>query len=396
MTTVDGKLKHLFYLYTHLQYIANQFKSMFLRQLTLSQFKNYTEAELEFSEKINCFVGNNAAGKTNILDAVYYLSFCKSYFNSIDSQNILHEKDFFAIHGSYLNQNSNDDKVSCVQKRGQKKSFRLNKKEYDRLADHIGKFPLVMISPYDRDLINDGSDVRRKYVDGVISQFDHFYLTDLIDYNKSLLQRNALLKYFVEQRTFDQVSLQVWDDKLVSLGDALFEKRKQFLQEFNPLFEEYYRFLTGGNEHVEIVYESQLNIMPFTDLLIEAVDRDRILKYTTVGIHKDDLLFKIDGYRVKKYGSQGQQKTFVIAIKLAQFEFTRRKKSFKPILLFDDIFDKLDDNRVEQIIKLVSEDNFGQVFITDTQRQRIERIFKDVDIDHRIFSVVEGTVNHVE
>jgi DNA replication and repair protein RecF len=245
-------------------------------------------------------------------------------------------------------------------------------------------------------LINDGSDARRKYIDGVISQFDHFYLNDLIDYNKSLLQRNSLLKHFAEQRTFDQVMLQVWDDKMVSLGDGLFEKRKQFLLEFNPLFEKYYHFLSGGNEHVEIVYESQLSLMSLEELLQEAVERDRILRYTTVGIHKDDLVFKIDGYPVKKYGSQGQQKTFVIAIKLAQFEFTRQKKNFKPILLFDDIFDKLDDMRVEQIIKLVSENNFGQVFITDTQRQRIERIFNDVVIDHRIFSVVDGTVTHIE
>jgi DNA replication and repair protein RecF len=369
---------------------------MYLKQLKLSQFKNYQEAELDFSEKINCFVGKNAAGKTNILDAVYYLSFCKSYFNAVDSQNILHEADFFAIHGSYLNQQSNDDLVSCVQKRGQKKSFRLNKKEYDRLADHIGKFPLVMISPYDRDLINDGSEARRKYIDGVIAQFDQFYLTDLIDYNKALLQRNTLLKFFAEQRTFDLASLQVWDDKLVTLGQAIFEKRKDFLEEFNPLFEEYYQFLSGGNEHVEIIYESQLHGSSLSDLLGQSIDRDRMLKYTTTGIHKDDLVFLIENYPVKKYGSQGQQKTFVIAIKLAQFEFTRRKKSFKPILLFDDIFDKLDDNRVEQIIKLVSEDNFGQVFITDTQRQRIERIFEDVEIDHKIFSVVEGAVTPIE
>lgn len=369
---------------------------MYLRQLSLSQFKNCRQAELEFSEKINCFVGNNAAGKTNILDAVYYLSFCKSYFNAIDTQNILHDHDYFAIHGAYVNQQSQDDRVSCVQKRGQKKSFKLNKKEYDRLADHIGKFPLVMISPYDRDLINEGSEVRRKYIDGVISQFDHFYLNDLIDYNKSLVQRNALLKHFAEQRTFDSVSLQVWDEKMVVLGNGLFDKRKEFLVEFNPLFEEYYHFLSGGKEQVEIVYESQLAMNTFAELLAESVEKDRIMKYTTAGVHKDDLLFRIDGHPVKKFGSQGQQKTFVIAIKLAQFEFTRRKKNFRPILLFDDIFDKLDDSRVSQIIKLVSEDNFGQVFITDTQRQRIERIFRDAEIDHKIFAVSDGTAVAVE
>ena len=366
---------------------------MFLKQLKLTNFKNYEEAELLFSEKINCFIGNNAAGKTNILDALYYLSFCKSYFNSVDSQNIRHDSDFFAIHGTYQNQEETDDLVSCIQKRNFKKAFKLNKKEYNRLADHIGKFPLVMISPYDRDLINEGSDVRRKYIDGVIAQFDKFYLSDLISYNKALLQRNALLKQFAEQHYFDETSLFVWDEKLADLGEALFEKRKRFLIEFNPLFEEYYHFLSGGSERIEIIYESQLSIMPMRDLFRESLTKDRIVKFTTSGIHKDDLLFKINGYPVKKFGSQGQQKTFVIAIKLAQFEYTRRIRNFKPILLFDDIFDKLDDDRVKQIVKLVNEDNFGQIFITDTQRQRIENIFNDHDIDHKIFEVDKGTVS---
>ena len=366
---------------------------MYLKHLILNNFKNYTEATLDFSEKINCFIGNNAAGKTNILDAIYYLSFCKSYFNSVDSQNIRHDEDFFAVHGTYQNKETSDNKISCVQKRGQKKSFKLNKKEYQRLADHIGEFPLVMISPYDRDLINEGSEVRRKYLDGLISQFDRLYLTNLINYNKSLLQRNTLLKYFAEQRTFDVASLQIWNDKLSSLGSQLFERRKEFLISFNPLFDEYYKYLSGGKEHVEIVYESQLNLNSLDELLNESLEKDRMIRYTSSGIHKDDLLFRIDGYPVKKFGSQGQQKTFVVAIKLAQFEYTRKLKKFKPILLFDDIFDKLDDNRVEQIIHLVNEDNFGQVFITDTQRERVERIFKDVEIDHQIFSVEKGTVS---
>lgn len=365
---------------------------MYLNKLSISNFKNYGQAELKFSRKINCFAGNNAAGKTNMLDALYYLSFCKSYFNSVDSQNILHDTDYFAIHGTYHNESETDDLVSCVQKRGHKKSFKLNKKEYDRLADHIGKFPLVMISPYDRDLINDGSEARRKYIDGVISQFDKVYLDHLISYNKVLLQRNTLLKHFAEQRRFDEVSLQVWDEKLAELGTQLYEKRKEFLEAFNPVFEEYYQFLSGGKEHVEIVYESQLSERSLGQLLKESVGKDRQVRYTTTGIHKDDLLFRINNYPVKKFGSQGQQKSFVIAVKLAQFEYTRRIKKFKPILLLDDIFDKLDDHRVQQVIKLVSEDKFGQVFITDTQRQRIENIFKDHDIEHSIFEVVNGTV----
>ena len=366
---------------------------MYLQHLILSNFKNYAEAELDFSGKINCFVGNNAAGKTNILDAIYYLSFCKSYFNSVDSQNIKHQEDFFAVHGTYENKESSGTKVSCVQKRGLKKSFKFNKKEYDRLADHIGKFPLVMISPYDRDLINEGSDVRRKYIDGVISQFDRLYLSNLLDYNKSLLQRNTLLKGFAERRYFDAASIEIWNEKLAALGAAIFETRKKFLTDFNPLFEEYYNYLSANKEKVEIIYESQLAINTLDELLVGALEKDRAVRHTTVGIHKDDLGFLINGYPAKKFGSQGQQKTFVVAIKLAQFEFTRKTKGFKPILLFDDIFDKLDDNRVEQIIHLVNEDNFGQVFITDTQRQRIERIFKDVDIDHKIFRVQDNQVN---
>ena len=369
---------------------------MYLQNLKLINFKNYEEADLNFSDKINCFVGNNGAGKTNILDAIYYLSFCKSYFNSIDSQNINHETNFFAVHGAYKNQDSLNDQVSINQKRNKKKSFKFNKKEYERLADHIGKIPLVMVSPYDRDLINEGSDIRRKYIDGVISQFDKVYLNNLLSYNKALAHRNALLRSFAERRSFDTLSLEIWDNKLIEYGEPIFEKRKEFLQEFNPVFENNYRFLSGGNEQVELVYESQLALTSFKDLLKQSVDKDRMVRYTNKGIHKDDLLFKIDGYPIKKFGSQGQQKTFVIAVKLAQFEYTRKIKEFKPVLLFDDIFDKLDHDRVNKIIQLVSDDNFGQVFITDTQPERIEAIFKQIAIDHRIFMVEHGKVKLYE
>lgn len=363
---------------------------MYLERLSLINFKNYFEADLKFSDKINCFVGDNGVGKTNILDAIYYLSFCKSYFNSIDNLNIKHNESFFAIHGVYNNLRESSDKVSCVQKKSEKKSFKINGKQYNRLADHIGTIPLVMISPFDRDLINDGSEHRRKYIDGVISQFDKSYLDELLSYNKILLQRNTLLKQMFEARNYNREALQIWDDKLSLHGTKIFKKRRSFLDEFNPLFEEYYAKLSQGKEIVSIDYQSQLLNENLTTLLESNSERDRVLKYTTQGIHKDDLIFKIDDYPIKKYGSQGQQKSFVIAIKLAQFEYTRRVKGFKPILLFDDIFDKLDDSRVKQIIELVSENNFGQVFITDTQKQRIENIFKVVSIDHSIFEVKDG------
>lgn len=369
---------------------------MNLTHLILSNFKNYREADLEFSEKINCLVGGNGEGKTNVLDAIYYLSFCKSYFNPVDSQNILHDADFFAVHGTYVQPQLNEDKVSCIQKRNHKKQFRLNKKDYDRLADHIGKIPLVMISPYDRDLINEGSETRRKYIDGVISQFDSFYLNDLLEYNKALQQRNILLKSFAERGNFDALSLSAWDEMLIRHGQSLYEKRAEFLEQFNPLFNQFYGFLSREKEQVSIRYSSQLEQVVLQELLEQSLQKDRSARYTTVGIHKDDLIFLIDGYPVKKFGSQGQQKTFVVAIKLAQFEYIRLKKGFKPILLFDDIFDKLDDSRVAQIVELVSQENFGQVFITDTQLQRIRSIFEATKIDHKIFTVKQGTATQLD
>lgn len=368
---------------------------MYLKQLKLANFKNYEEADLQFSNKINCFIGNNGAGKTNVLDAIYYLSFCKSYFNLVDSQNILHDAPFFAIHGTYYKNGTSQDMVSCLQKRNYKKQFILNDKEYDRLSDHIGMIPLVMISPYDRDLINEGSETRRKYIDSVISQFDKFYLDDLINYNKSLLQRNNLLKSFADRQYFDQTAIEIWDAQLIKLGEKIHSRRKEFISAFSPLFQEYFEFISQGNEIISIDYDSQLNDQQLADLLKANLEKDRLFKYTTSGIHKDDLDMKIGGHPIKKFGSQGQQKSFVIAIKLAQFDYTRNKKGFNPLLLLDDIFDKLDENRVKQIIHLVGENNFGQVFITDTQRERIENIFRQVKIDHKIFEVISGKANEI-
>jgi len=368
---------------------------MFLKKLSLTNFKNYTEAAVEFSAKINCFIGNNGEGKTNLLDAIHYLSFCKSFFNSIDYQNIRHGTDFFAIHGTYSRNGDTPETISCIQKLNQKKIFKQNTKEYDRLSDHIGLYPLVMISPYDRDLINDGSEVRRRYIDSVMSQFDKVYLNELINYNKVLAQRNALLKYFGETQTFSQESLDIWNQKMVSLGITIFETRRKFIAEFMPVFSHYYELISDGREKVGITYESQLLQGDFYQLLQQAGEKDRYARYSTVGVHKDDLIFEIDGYPVKKYGSQGQQKSFVVAIKLAQFEYTRNLKGYNPLLLFDDIFDKLDDNRVEQLIKLVSADSFGQVFITDTQRYRIEKIVNRHEIDYRIFEIATGMVKEL-
>ena len=360
---------------------------MHLRKLSLINFKNYPEADYLFSEKINCFVGNNGVGKTNLLDAIHYLSFCKSYFNPIDMQNIRHEEDYFVINGLYIRNEDNPEHVQCIQKRNYRKKFLLNKKEYERIADHIGNFPLVMISPYDRDLINEGSDIRRKYIDSVISQFDKIYLNDLINYNKVLVQRNALLKSFSENQVLDPSLLEIWDSQMISLGSRIHEKRKDFLTRFEPLFQHYFSFISCGDETVKIIYQSQLLEGDFGPLLTSSLQRDRSAQFSTIGIHKDDLDFQISGYPVKRFGSQGQQKSFFIAIKLAQFDYTRNIKGFKPVLLLDDIFDKLDDLRVEQLIKLVSENNFGQVFITDTSEERIRKIFDTMNIDHKIFII---------
>ena len=365
---------------------------MFLKKLHIINFKNYVQSEIEFSEKINCFVGNNGVGKTNLLDAIYYLSFTKSYFNAIDTQNIRHGEDFFAIHGTYQRNGGPAEQVSCIQKMGAKKQFRLNQKEYDRLSDHIGHFPCVMVSPYDRDLINEGSEIRRKFIDTVISQFDRVYLDDLIRYNRLLEQRNSLLRQFAESRRVDRMMLSLLDEQMAPPAQGIYEKRKEFLDKFLPIFSHYFNFISGGLERVNIVYDSRLHEGSYAELTQSASDRDLSSCYSTIGIHKDDLLFEIIGYPVKKTGSQGQQKSFAVALKLAQFDFTCNLVRFKPLLLFDDIFDKLDPGRVKQIIDLVSKDSFGQVFITDTEPERIRKSFKNSEISHKVFEINKQSV----
>ena len=366
---------------------------MYLKSLKIINFKNYEEQEMALSDKINCFVGNNGAGKTNLLDAIYYLSFTKSYFNSVDQQNIRHGEAFFAIHGSFKRNGGLPDKVSCVQKAGVKKQFSLNKKEYDRIADHIGQFPSVMVSPYDRDLINEGSEVRRKLIDSIISQFDRAYLENAIRYNRLLEQRNILLKQFADRRQTDRGLLGLIDEQMLGPATNIFEKRKAFLEGFATILRHYYEFISGSMERVSIDYDSQLTDKSYLEAVRESFPRDQLLRYSTAGIHKDDFIFNLENYPVKKFGSQGQQKSFALALKLAQFDFTRDLIKFKPILLLDDIFDKLDPTRVKQIIQLVDNDSFGQVFITDTEPARIRKTFEQVEISHRIFEIKDGKID---
>lgn len=359
---------------------------MHLQKITLVNFKNFESQSFEFEDKINCFVGNNGVGKTNVLDAIYYLSFAKSYFNPIASQNIRHSQDFFMIEGSYKISNK-EATVVCSLKRGAKKLVKRNGKVYEKFSDHIGQFPLVIISPSDRDLILDGSDTRRKFIDNVISQSNKHYLNTLIKYNKILTQRNTLLKYFAANRIFDPLNLQVYNEQLDTYGTLVYEQRKIFLEEFIPIFKSRYASISSSKEHVNLLYKTQLDKAKLKHLLEENTERDRVLQHTSSGIHKDDLSFEIDGYSIKKYGSQGQQKSYLIALKLAQFDFIKSQANLKPILLLDDIFDKLDDLRVEQIIELVNSNEFGQLFITDTHKERTEEVVKKTQQHFKIFQL---------
>jgi len=366
---------------------------MWLKNITLLNFKNYASAELSFSKTVNAFVGNNGTGKTNLLDAIHYLCLCKSYFNPIDSQQIKTNEDIFLVQGDFDRKEKNE-KITCGLKRNQKKQFKRNKKGYDKLANHIGLFPLVMISPYDVNLIMDGSEERRKFIDNVISQTDSNYLDELIIYNKHLLNRNALLKQVAATRKLDVTLLQILDEQLIISGNRIFKKRKQFLLDFIPLFNTHYNYISNNAEQVSLIYQSQLNEHNFQDLLTQSIEKDRVLERTTTGIHKDELQFAIVDMPLKKFGSQGQQKSFLIALKLAQYSYLQKFKGFKPLLLLDDIFDKLDDLRVKKLMEMVSHHDFGQIFITDTGKQRVLSVFNEIKVEVTLFEVDNGVINH--
>lgn len=362
---------------------------MWLQKLSVINFKNYSEAELSFSQTVNAFTGNNGAGKTNLLDAIHYLSLCKSYFNPMDSQQIKQGEDLFIIQGSFK-KDEKDETIYCGLKRAQKKVFKRNKKEYQRLADHIGSFPLVMISPNDISLIIEGSEERRKFIDNVISQTDSSYLDELIIYNKNLLNRNALLRQIAVSGRYDPSLMEIYDQQLIISGTRIFEKRKVFMLQFRDIFNKHYRYLSEEAEEVELVYDSPLLLNDFPTLLKRNLERDRILERTTAGIHKDELSFTIHGMALKKFGSQGQQKSFLIALKLAQYSFLYQEKGFEPLLLLDDIFDKLDSRRTTKLMQMVSDKDFGQIFITDTSMERVESIFEKLKVEVRVFEVESG------
>jgi DNA replication and repair protein RecF len=366
---------------------------MHLKTLSLLHFRNYEEAEIECSERINCFTGLNGSGKTNLLDAIHYLALCKSFLNPVDSQNIRFDAPFFVIQGIFDNGNGQEDNIVCSLKRGQRKIFKRNGKEYDRLSDHIGLLPLVTVSPADGVLVNGGSEERRRFMDTVISQYNKQYLENLIAYNRVLSQRNALLKKMADNQVPDDGTLEVLDLQLEQSGTPVFIARKAFIRELLPFFDRYYEQLSGGAEKVELEYDSKLHTQSLSDLLKQSITREKYLGHTTVGIHKDDLELKINGHSLKRSGSQGQQKTFLIALKLAEYIFLDRAAGKKPMLLLDDVHDKLDADRVFRLMEIVCGKDFGQLFITDTGAGRMNDLFSGKGLPYKMFNVEEGKVS---
>jgi DNA replication and repair protein RecF len=355
---------------------------MYLKELNLVNFRSHSEAQLSFNQAVAVFTGNNGSGKTNLLDAIHYLSFCKSFLNPVDSQNIRQGEPFFVIQGKF-DASGSPEEVYCGIKKGQKKNFKRNSKEYEKLSDHIGRIPLVVISPSDISIITEGSEERRRFIDSVISQYDRNYLQCLIAYNKVLMQRNAALRagYAPEEL------LDVFDLQLIRQAMPIYETRQQFMQKFSAMVADYYVFLSGGNESISLYYDSGLHSAAPDVLLKNSREKDRVMQYTTQGIHKDDMGMLINEFPLKKYASQGQQKSFLIALKLAQFDMLSDIKNEKPVLLLDDIFEKLDQARITSLMTLVSQQHFGQIFITDSHPERIAEILREINTDFDHFEV---------
>jgi DNA replication and repair protein RecF len=367
---------------------------MYLKKLALTNFKNYELNELEFSPKINCFVGNNGVGKTNILDAIHYLSLTKSFFNSIDSISIKHGEDYFIIRGTFV-RDDEEDQIYCAFQKQKQKLLKRNGKEYKKLSDHVGKYPVVMISPADSALITEGSEDRRKFMNKIISQYSAEYLDSVLKYSKALQQRNKFLKDINTSGNFDPDVLAIWDAQLVKYGSYVYNEREVLINELIPVFQEYYSLISSGKESVKLKYRSHLSEGNFTETLQNSFNKDRYLEYTTIGIHKDDLLLEMDDFLVKSLGSQGQQKSYLVALKLAKFDYIKRKAGFSPILLLDDIFDKFDAERVEQIIRLVGNHRFGQIFITDTHQNRLKDILSSHKTDYKLFRISDNGIEEV-
>lgn len=361
---------------------------MYLEELSILNYKNIEQAELLLSPGINCFVGNNGMGKTNLLDAVYYLSFCRSYTNPVDSQIIRHDADVCMLQGKYVMGDEKRVEIYSGLRRRQKKQFKRDKKAYEKLTDHYGLLPLVMISPADNELIAGVGEDRRKFMDMAISQYDKEYLRALVNYSKALQQRNVLLKN--EEDSIDLTLLELWEEQMVINGILIHQKRKSFVEELMPIFHDFYARISRSAEKVSLDYISQLNDGDFAEKLVANRQRDILLGHTTAGVHRDELEMLLDEHPMKKVGSQGQNKTFFVSLKLAQFHFLLQNGQTVPILLLDDIFDRLDTARVEEIVKVVSGPEFGQIFISDTNRQSLDKILERFHDNYRVYSVTDG------
>lgn len=364
---------------------------MILREISILNYKNIAQADLSLSPKMNCLIGQNGEGKTNLLDAIHFLSLCKSSTTSLDSACIRHGEDFSVLQGHFEREDGVREEIYLGMKRGEKKQLKRNKKPYKRLAEHIGLIPLVMVSPMDSLLIAGGSEERRRFLDVVISQTDHRYLDALVNYNKALAQRNALLKQ--EEPAPDVEVLSLWEEEMARYGSIIYEARQRYVEEFLPIFQRIYSHISQEKETVGLQYVSHAQRGPLLDIIRRDRHKDLAVGYSLHGVHKDELEMTLGGYPIKREGSQGQNKTYLIALKLAQFDFLRRTGSQTvPLLLLDDIFDKLDASRVEQIVRLVSGDSFGQIFITDTNRDHLDQILARTDSDYRLFHVSEGRI----
>lgn len=363
---------------------------MILNKLSVVNFKNIRTASLDFSPKLNCLIGSNGMGKTNILDAVYYLSFCRSAFNSVDSQVITHGEEFMVLEGNYSSDNGDIENIYCGMKKGNRKHFKRNKKEYKRLSQHIGLIPIIFISPADSTLIDGGSEERRRLMDMVIAQYDNAYMDHLSAYNKALQQRNALLKMEEEP---DITLMEIWENQMAEAGEAVYRKRDAFIKELVPVFQNIYSSIAGIQEEVSLKYVSHCQRGPLLEIIQRDRFKDRAVGYSLHGIHRDDLEMLLGGFQMRREGSQGQTKTFSLALKLAQFNFLCRTNSATtPILLLDDIFDKLDAQRVKKIVQLVADDHYGQIFITDTNREHLDNILMHTALDYKIFEVIDGDI----
>lgn len=366
---------------------------MQLETLQLINFKNYAEARVKFSSKINVLVGKNGSGKTNLLDAIHYLAMTKSAVSPTDNFCLRHGQQHFFLKGTFRRGNDLSEITSAFQT-GSRKIFKEGVNEYQKLSDHIGKYPVVLVAPDDTDLVKEGSEARRKFFDSMISQLDHGYLESLIQYNFVLKQRNSLLKMFAETSRPDPVALETYDDQLIRWGTPVFEKRKSFVDEYNPVFQRFYNFIVE-NEQAGLLYSSELKASAASDGLIASRSRDLLLQRTTFGIHRDDYQFTLGGEDLKRLGSQGQQKSFIIALKLAQFEIIKRHKGFNAILLLDDIFDKLDDFRIEKLLQLIKNDELGQLFITDARPDRTSALLRQVNLSSSVFRVGGGILEEL-